>query len=121
MSATQAPSSPGPAERPGPSSSDEERELEVRPDPDRDRPDGGDSPVVNATPAQTPVRSEVTAWPARGSSRIAILTRGWGTGLARGGLAFVVMAALGQAVAFAATLARSPGESAATTPGPARR
>ena len=114
MSATQAPSSPGPAERPGPSSSDEERELEVRPDPDRDRPDGGDSPVVNETPAQTPARSEVTAWPVRGSSRIAILTQGWGTGLARGALAFVAMAALGQVVAFAANLARSPGESAAT-------
>ena len=114
MSATQAPSSPGPAERPGPSSSDEERELEVRPDPDRDRPDGGDSPVGNETPAQTPARSEVTAWPVRGSSRIAILTRGWGTGFARGGLAFVVIAALGQAVAFAANLARAPGESAET-------
>jgi len=132
VSATQAPSSPGPAERPGPTSSDEERELEVRPDPDRDGRDGGDSPVVNETPAQTPVpaqtpaptqtpvpsqtpfRSEFTARAPRGSSRIAILTRGWGTGLARGGLAFVVMAALGQAVAFAANLTRAPGESAAT-------
>jgi hypothetical protein len=69
---------------------------------------------VNETPAQTPARSEVTAWPVRGSSRIAILTQGWGTGLARGALAFVAMAALGQVVAFAANLARSPGESAAT-------
>jgi hypothetical protein len=69
---------------------------------------------VNETPAQTPVRSEVNAWPVRGSSRIAILTQGWGTGLARGALAFVAMAALGQVVAFAANLARSPGESAAT-------
>ena len=96
------------------SSGDEERELEVRPDADRDRPDGGDSPAVNETPAQTPARSEVTAWPVQGSSRIAILTQGWGTGLARGALAFVAMAALGQVVAFAANLARSPGESAAT-------
>ena len=69
---------------------------------------------MNETPAQTPARSEVTAWPVRGSSRIAILTQGWGTGLARGALAFVAMAALGQVVAFAANLARSPGESAAT-------
>jgi len=69
---------------------------------------------VNETLPQMPFRSEVTARAPRGSSRIAILTHGWGTGLARGGLAFVVMAALGQAVAFAANLARSPGESAAT-------
>ena len=72
------------------------------------------APVVNETPPQPPVRSEVTARPARGSSQIAILTRGWGTGLSWGLLAFVVMAALGQAVAFAVNLFRSPGESAAT-------
>ena len=53
-----------------------------------------------------PVRSEATARAARGSSQIAILTRGWGTGLAWGGLAFVVMTALGQAVAFAVNLAQ---------------
>jgi hypothetical protein len=69
---------------------------------------------VNETPQQMPFRSEATARAPRGSSRIAILTRGWGTGLARGGMAFVVMAALGQAVSFAANLFREPGESAAT-------
>src|SRR4029453_14619420 len=102
------------------------RELEGRPDTDRDRRDGGDNPVVNETPPvneappasetppQMPFRSEVTARAPRGSSRIATLTRGWGTGLARGGLAFVVMAALGQAGAFAANLPRAPGESAGT-------
>jgi hypothetical protein len=115
VSATQAPSSPGPAEGPGQSSGDEERELEVGLDADRDARDGGDTPVVNETPAQSPpLRSEFTTRAARGSSRIAILTQGWGTGLARGGLAFLAMAALGQALAFAANLARSPGESAAT-------
>ena len=111
MSATRAPSSPGPAERPGPGSDDGKRELERRLDADRD---GGDSPVVNETPPQTPVRSEVTARASRGSSQIAILTRGWGTGLAWGLRAFLVMAVLGQAVAFAVNLARAPGESAAT-------
>jgi hypothetical protein len=111
MSATRAPSSPGPAERPGPGSDDGKRELERRLDADRD---GGDSPVVNETPPQTPVRSEVTARAARGSSQIAILTRGWGTGLAWSLRAFLVMAVLGQAVAFAVNLARAPGESAAT-------
>jgi hypothetical protein len=114
VSATQAPSSPGPAERPGPTSSEEEREPEGQPDTDTGGRDGGHAPVVNETPPQMPVRPEYTARTPRGSSRIAILTRGWGTGLARGGLAFVAMAALGQAVAFAVNLARSPGESAAT-------
>jgi hypothetical protein len=69
---------------------------------------------VNETLPQTPVRSEVTARASRGSSQIAILTRGWGTGLAWGLRAFLVMAVLGQAVAFAVNLARAPGESAAT-------
>jgi hypothetical protein len=121
VSATRVPSSPGPAEPPDPKSGDEERELEGRPDADRDGRDGGDNPVVtetppvNETPPQMPFRSEVTPRAARGSSRIAMLTRGWGTGLSWGGLAFVVMVTLGQAVAFAVNLARSPGESAATT------
>jgi len=61
-----------------------------------------------------PVRSEFTAPAARESSWTAILTRGWGTGLARGGLALLAMAALGQALAFAVNLARSPGESVGT-------
>jgi hypothetical protein len=69
---------------------------------------------VNEALPQTPVRSEVTTWAARGSSRIAILTRGWGTGLAWGGLAFAVMVALGQAVAFAVNLAQATGVSAGT-------
>ena len=69
---------------------------------------------MNETPPRMPVRSEATARAARGSSQIAILTRGWGTGLIRGGLAFVVMAALGQAVAFAVTLAQATGVSAGT-------
>jgi hypothetical protein len=69
---------------------------------------------VNETPPQMPVRSEATPREARGSSHIATLTRGWGTGLAWGGLAFVVMAALGQAVAFGVNLARAPGESVGT-------
>ena len=72
------------------------------------------APVVNETPSQAPVRPEVHARAPRGSSQIALLSRGWGTGLARGLLAFVAMAALGEAVAFAVNLARSPGESAAT-------
>src|SRR4029453_14267304 len=114
MSATRAPSSPGPAERPGPGSDDARRELERRLDADRDDRDGGDSPVVNETSPQTPVRSEVPARASRGSSPIAILTRGWGTGLAWSLRAFLVMAVLGQAVAFAVNLARAPGESAAT-------
>lgn len=70
---------------------------------------------MNETPPQTPVRSEATVRAARGSSPAAILTRGWGTGLIRGGLAFVVMAALGQAVAFAVILAQATGVSAGTT------
>jgi hypothetical protein len=114
MSATRAQSSPGPAERPGPGSDDAKRELERRLQADREDRDGGDSPVVNETPPQTPVRSEVTARASRGSSQIAILTRGWGTGLAWSLRAFLVMAVLGQAVAFAVNLARAPGESAAT-------
>jgi hypothetical protein len=73
-----------------------------------------ETPALHETPPQTPARSEVTARAARGSSWIAILTRGWGAGLAWGGLAFVVMAALGQAVAFGVNLARAPGESAGT-------
>jgi hypothetical protein len=112
--ATPAPTSPGPAEEPGPRSSDEDRELEGRPDADRDGRDGGDSPVVNETPPRMPVRSEATGWAPRGSSPADILTRGWGTGLIRGGLAFVVMAVLGQAVAFAVTLAQATGVSAGT-------
>jgi hypothetical protein len=126
VSATRAQSSSGPTDGPEPGSSDEEREAQGRPDEereledrldaDRDDRDGGDTdtPVVNQTPPQMPFRSEATARAPRGSSRIAILTRGWGTGLARGATAFVAMAALGQAVAFAANLLREPGESAAT-------
>ena len=68
---------------------------------------------MNETPPRMPVRSEATGWAPRGSSAD-ILTRGWGTGLIRGGLAFVVMAALGQAVAFAVTLAQATGVSAGT-------
>src|SRR4029453_14398188 len=113
MSATRAQSSPGPAEKPGPGSDDAKRELERRLQADRDDREGGDSPVVNETSPQTPVRSEVTARASRGSSQIAILTRGWGTGLAWSLRAFLVMAVLGQAVAFAVNLARAPGESAA--------
>ena len=112
--ATPAPTSPGPAEKPGPRSSDEDRELEGRPDADRDGRDGGDSPVVNETPPRMPVRSEATGWAPRGSSPADILTRGGAPGLIRGGLAFVVMAALGQAVAFAVTLAQATGVSAGT-------
>jgi hypothetical protein len=111
VSATQTPSSPGPTEGPGPTSSEEEHKLEARPVADRD---AGDAPVANETPPQAPVRSEVNARAARESSWIAILTRGWGTGLARGGLAFVAMATLGQVLAFAVNLARSPGESVGT-------
>jgi hypothetical protein len=111
---TPAPTSPGPAEKPGPTSSDEEREPEGRPEADRDGRDGGDSPVVNETPPQMPVRSEA-GWAPRGSSPTAILTRGWGTGLFRGGLAFVAIAALGQAVAFVVNLAQTTGASAGTT------
>ena len=69
---------------------------------------------MNENVQQTRVRSEVAGW-ARGSSPADILTRGWGTGLIRGGLAFVVMAALGQAVAFAVSLAQATGVSAGTT------
>ena len=93
MSATQVPSSPSPTEGPGTGSSDAGPELEARPEADRE---AGDAPVANETPPQAPVvnetapqmpvRSEFTALAARGSSRTAILTRGWGTGLARGGL-----------------------------------
>ncbi|MGH9003107.1 MAG: hypothetical protein ACRDYV_08260 [Acidimicrobiia bacterium] len=61
-----------------------------------------------------PVRAEATGWAPRGSSPADILTRGWGTGLIRGGLAFLVMAALGQAVAFAVNLAQATGVSAGT-------
>jgi hypothetical protein len=68
---------------------------------------------VNENVQQTRVRSEVAGW-AKGSSPADILTRGWGTGLIRGGLAFVVMAALGQAVAFAVSLAQATGVSAGT-------
>ena len=55
-----------------------------------------------------PVRSEFT--PQRHGSRRGshILTRGWGTGLARGGLAFLRDGRLGQALAFAVNIARSP-------------
>ena len=128
MSATQAESSPGPTEGPGRGSSDEEREPEGRPEADRDVRDGGESPVVNETPPQTlvppqtprparatrpqtPVRSEVTARAARGSSRSASSPGGGAPALAWGLRAFVVMAVLGQAVAFAVNLARAPGES----------
>jgi hypothetical protein len=121
VSATQVPSSPSPTEGPGPGSGDGERELEARPEVDReagDAPVANETPplapVANETPPQMPVRSEFTAPAARGSSRTAILTRGWGTGLARGGMAFLAVAALGQALAFAVNLARSPGESVVT-------
>ena len=70
---------------------------------------------MNENLRQTRVRSEVAGWAARGSSPADILTRGWGTGLIRGGLAFVVMAALGQAVAFGVILAQATGVSAGTT------
>ena len=121
MSATQVPSSPSPTEGPGPGSSDAGPQLEARPEADRE---AGDAPVANETPPQAPVanetapqmpvRSEFTAPAARGSSWIAILTHGWGTGLARGSLAFLAMAALGQGLALAVNLARSPGESVGT-------
>jgi len=121
VSATQVPSSPSPTEGPGPGSSDAGPELEARPEADRE---AGDAPVANETPPQAPVvnetapqmpvRSEFTAPPARESSWIAILTHGWGTGLARGSLAFLAMAALGQGLALAVNLARSPGESVGT-------
>ena len=62
---------------------------------------------------QTHVRSEV-APAARGSSPTAILTRGWATGLARGGLAFAMMVALGQAVAFAVNVGQGLRMSAGT-------
>jgi hypothetical protein len=77
-------------------------------------PPVNETPPENETPPQMPFRSEVTPRAARGSSRIAMLTRGWGTAVARGLLAFMAMAGLGQAVAFAVNLFRAPGESAAT-------
>ncbi|HJU86954.1 MAG TPA: hypothetical protein VJ788_06270 [Gemmatimonadota bacterium] len=70
---------------------------------------------MNETSTQTRVRSDVADRAARGSSTIAILTRGWGPGLIRGGLAFAVMVALGQAVAFAVNLAQGGGVSAGST------
>lgn len=90
MSATPAPSPPGP-EQPGPM---------------------GDG--VSETLPQTRDRAEVADRTARGSSPNAILTRGWATGLKRGALAFVVVAALGQAVAFAVNLGQTRGASAGT-------
>jgi len=85
-----------------------------RPDADRGGRDGGGSSGVNEVPPQTSAGSEVAVPAAPGSSPTAVLTQGWATGLAWGGLAFVVMAALGQAVAFAVNLARAPGVSAGT-------
>ncbi|HEX6332105.1 MAG TPA: hypothetical protein VF129_12605 [Actinomycetota bacterium] len=48
------------------------------------------------------------------SSPVTVLTQGWVTGVTRGALAFVVMAALGQAMAFAVNLAQDPQASAGT-------
>ena len=70
---------------------------------------------MNENVPQTRARSGVTGWAPRGSSPTAILTRGWGTGLFRGLLAFVAVAALGQAVAFAVNLAQATGVPAGTT------
>ena len=69
---------------------------------------------MNEISPQTLFRSESADWTALRSSPTAVLTRGWATGLIRGGLAFVVMVALGQAVAFAVNLAQSPGAPAGT-------
>ena len=66
----------------------------------------GGRPEVNETMPQTRIRSEVTDRAPR-SAPVAILTRGWATGLIRGGLAFAVMVALGQAVAFAVNLGQA--------------
>ena len=70
---------------------------------------------MNETLPQTRVRSEVADRAARGSLQTAILTRGWATGVIRGGLAFAVMVALGQAMAFAVNLAQASGMSVGTT------
>ena len=70
---------------------------------------------MNETLPHTRVRSEVAASTARRSLPTAVLTRGWATGLVWGGLAFAVMAALGQALAFAVNLTQAPGVSAGTT------
>ncbi|HZD79985.1 MAG TPA: hypothetical protein VE646_08085 [Actinomycetota bacterium] len=43
-------------------------------------------------------------WATQGSSPFGAVVRGWGTGLIRGGLAFVVMALVGQATAFVVNL-----------------
>jgi hypothetical protein len=69
---------------------------------------------VNETSPQTRDRYEVADGAARGSSPNAILTRGWATALKRGALAFVVVAGVGQAVAFAVNLAQARGASAGT-------
>ncbi|HEX9123766.1 MAG TPA: hypothetical protein VF984_10510 [Actinomycetota bacterium] len=69
---------------------------------------------MNEIPPQTRARPEVATWAAGGSSPTAVLTRGWVTGLIWGGLAFVVMAVLGQAVAFAVNLAEARDASAGT-------
>ncbi|HEU4949656.1 MAG TPA: hypothetical protein VFT11_02740, partial [Candidatus Deferrimicrobiaceae bacterium] len=72
---------------------------------------------MSETLPQTRVRSEVATSAALGSSPTAVLTRGWVTGLARGGLAFAAMAVLGQAVAFAVNFVEAPG----MTPGTAAK
>lgn len=113
-SATAAPSSPDPADRPGTTSSSAPPETEERPAADPGGRDAGGGPG-NATLLQTHLRSEVADRTARESSATAILTRGWATGLARGGLAFAAMVALGQVVAFAVNLAQARGTSAGAT------
>jgi hypothetical protein len=87
------------------------RAAQAHSSPDREA-EGG--PEVNETVPQTRVRSEVADRATRGSTPTAILTRGWATGLVRGGLAFAAMVALGQAVAFAVNLAQARGMSAGT-------
>jgi hypothetical protein len=79
--------------------------------PDREA-EGG--PEVNETSPQTRVRSGVADRATRGSTPTATLTRGWGTGLVRGGMAFAAMVALAQAVAFAVNLAQARSASAGT-------
>ena len=79
--------------------------------PDREAQGG---PEVNETSPQTRLRAEAADRATRGSEPTAILTRGWGTGLFRGGLAFAATVALGQAVALAVNLAQGRGMSAGT-------
>jgi hypothetical protein len=74
----------------------------------------GSSPEVNETVPQPLVRSDITNPAAPGSAQGAILTRGWATALIRGVLAFAVMAAMGQLVAFAVNLGQARGLPAGT-------